>query len=170
MSMRVLATILTVALLSASGAAQPETLPDWTHARLTEASSRLGIVLVSGADTSSLSHEPIPLSLVGDFDCDGAADAALRVQERRNGRLGILILRRNGLDVLLGAGFPFGNGGDDFYWLDWWKIASKGSVQESYYERPVTLQCDGILTASEGSASALIYFDNGAFKWQQQGD
>jgi len=84
---------------------------------------------------------------------------------------GIAFLLRAGSKVkILGAGKLFGNGGDDFSWVDIWFVEDRGTLQSSYYDKHVRLSVDGLIVAKEGSASALIYFQSGKPKWQQQGD
>lgn len=111
-----------------------------------------------------------PFMQYGDFDGDGKPDIALLVEAKADKKLGVLILHKDRKPALLGAGAPFGNGGDDFSWLDVWSVEDKGTIQKGYDEPPVTLLGDGLIVTKEGSASALIYFEKGKYKWQQQGD
>lgn len=108
---------------------------------------------------------------VGDFDGDDAKDVAVLVKRRTDGKEGMVVLWQSGApSTVLGAGNTFGNGGDDFSWLDLWGIEFNASLQESYYEAPVRLEADALVVAKEASSSALIYFVKGEPKWQQQGD
>jgi len=107
----------------------------------------------------------------GDFDGDGKSDIALLVRRTTTKKEGIVVLfQRNVRPQVLGAGKPFGNGGDDFSWVDFWSVEDRNTLQRSAYEPSVHLQSDGLIVAKEGSASALIYFKKGSPKWQQQGD
>ena len=63
----------------------------------------------------------------GDFDGDGRADLAILVRDKATGKIGILVLHRVGKPTLLGAGRSFGNGGDDFAWIDQWSVDDRGS-------------------------------------------
>ena len=105
----------------------------------------------------------------GDFDGDGRADLAILVREKATGKIGILMLHRVGKPALLGAGRPFGNGGDDFAWIDQWSVDDGTTVRRgndpSAKPRP-----DALWVAKEGSASALIHYRNGKYVWKQQGD
>lgn len=106
-----------------------------------------------------------------DFDGDGLADFAVFVKSTKTGKEGIAILSRGAkASYLIGANLAFGNGGDDFSWMDMWSVEERGTVQPSYYEKPVKLRADGLLVAKSESASALIYFKAGKLIWQQQGD
>jgi len=60
-----------------------------------------------------------PPFFAGDFNGDGRSDVALLIQERTTGKVGIAILEsgKNQFKIL-GAGKSFGNGGDDFSWMD----------------------------------------------------
>src|SRR5438552_18250590 len=62
-----------------------------------------------------------PSFFAGDFNGDGRSDVALLIQERTTGKVGIAILEsgKNQFKIL-GAGQSFGNGGDDFSWMDLW--------------------------------------------------
>ncbi len=62
----------------------------------------------------------------GDFDGDGLADLAILVRQKATGKIGILFLHRKGGRALLGAGRAFGNGGDDFAWMDLWSVEDRG--------------------------------------------
>jgi hypothetical protein len=55
-------------------------------------------------------------------------DAAVFVHERASGKLGIVMLRRVApMPAVLGAGHLAGRIGDDFRWLDIWRVeAGKG--------------------------------------------
>ncbi len=136
-------------------------LPPWAAERFTSAAGQLQV---------EASGRINPFFQRGDFDGDGRPDLAVLVQHKTNRKLGILILRRNGKQNLLGAGHTFANGGDDFEWMDLWWVEDRGTMRQSHDDLVVKLQGDGLLVAKEGSASALIYFKTGAFHWQQKGD
>jgi hypothetical protein len=70
-----------------------------------------------------------PAFLSGDFDGDGKADYAVMVQNREDRKSGIAIYHpATGHLVVLGAGREFGNGGDDFSWIDRWTVYPKSKV------------------------------------------
>lgn len=136
-------------------------LPRWAFEAWNAFSASNGVVISGRVD---------PFMQRGDFDGDGKPDIALLVETKASNKLGVLILHKDRKPALLGAGTPFGNGGDDFSWLDLWSVEKIGTIQKSYHEPPVTLRGDGLIVTKEGSASGLIYFDKGTYKWQQQGD
>ena len=136
-------------------------LPPWAAERWTSAAEQLQV---------ELSGRINPFFQRGDFDGDGRLDLAVLVQHKANRKVGILILHRNGKQTLFGAGKTFGNGGDDFEWVDLWWVEDRGVGQKSHDDRAGKLPGDGLLVAKEGSASALIYFKAGTFHWQQEGD
>jgi hypothetical protein len=112
-----------------------------------------------------------PFVWQGDFDGDNKTDAAVMVKRSSDGKEGIAVLwRSRATPTVLGAGTKFGNGGDDFSWIDLWGVEEKGSLQESYYADTIRLDADALIVSKEASASALIYFVAGEAKWQQQGD
>jgi hypothetical protein len=107
----------------------------------------------------------------GDFDGDGRADLAVLVERVVSKKQGIAILLQGKRPLLIGAGIDFGNGGDDFSWVDFWHVEDRGTKHGNYHQRkPVTLKADGLMVAKESSASALIYMKNGKLQWHQYGD
>lgn len=107
----------------------------------------------------------------GDFDADGKPDLALFVESTKTGKSGIAILHGgNRAPHILFAGKSLGNGGDTLDWVDIWNVQDKGSRQYGKNGAPYQLQLDTLLLVKESSASALLPFANGQYKWQQQGD
>jgi len=73
-----------------------------------------------------LSFRMNPSYLEGDFDGDGKMDTAVLMKERSTGKVGIAIGHgATGKVTILGAGSGVGNGGDDFEWMDSWRVYSK---------------------------------------------
>jgi hypothetical protein len=99
-----------------------------------------------------------PFFQLGDFDGDRQLDAAVFVRDGATGKQGILLLRR-GTDApaALGAGNRFGNGGDNFTWMDVWRVTPGRRGDQLYVEK------------SE-SASGAISWDGQAYRWTQLGD
>src|SRR5262249_31360695 len=85
-----------------------------------------------------LSFRIHPSHLEGDFDGDRKMDTAVLVKERSTGKLGIAIVHdATGKVGILGAGIAIGNGGDDFEWMDSWKVYSKMRAAHSPGENSV---------------------------------
>lgn len=106
-------------------------------------------------------------SIEADLDGDRAPDLAVLVRARRSGKAGIAILLRNRDGaIVLGAGSDFGNGGDDFSWMDEWSVYPRSGREAG---RP-KLRGDALLVAKSEAASALIYWDGKSFRWYQLGD
>lgn len=137
-------------------------LPDWAAKQLDGLSQRESIEVNSRIN---------PFVWRGDFLGAGKGDLAVLVKDSKTKKEGIVFLSQ-GKDkpIVVGAGHKFGNGGDDFSWLELWYVEDKGTLQHSYHEKAVKLTSDGIIVAKEGSASALIYVKAGKANWQQQGD
>jgi hypothetical protein len=99
-----------------------------------------------------------PFFQVGDFDGDRRLDAAVFVRSRESGKYGILMLRRSDpRPQPLGAGRAFGNGGDDFNWLNIWRVEPAARGDQLFVEK------------SE-SASGAITWDGRGYRWTQLGD
>ena len=113
-----------------------------------------------------------PFYLEADFNGDGAIDVAVLVKQRPTGKLGIAIIH-GGKDkvAILGAGNGIGNGGDDFEWMDYWRVYPKSRVNRASNETTAPrLRGDALLVAKSESASALIYWNGKRYVWFQQGD
>jgi len=104
-----------------------------------------------------------------DFDGDSKVDVAVLVRSS-SGKQGIALLLRNGKNYVLGAGTAFGNGGDDFSWLDTWTVAERGSLQHRYEGKPFRIKTEGLIVIKSESAGGLIHLENGSPTWQQQSD
>ena len=156
-----------VALMFASGlsTAQPlpldDQLPAWAAKPWAAASA---------ANHIEISNAINPFYQRGDFDGDGKADLAILVRNKTSGKIGILMLHRDGKPVLLGAGQPFGNGGDDFSWIDQWSVDDSASNAQRRSALSAREPADALRVAKEGAASALIRYRNRRYVWRQQGD
>jgi hypothetical protein len=113
-----------------------------------------------------------PFYVQGDFNGDGKLDAAILIKEKTTGKSGIAIVHGGSTAVrVLGAGRAFGNGGDDFYWLDAWYSYPRGKVGQGAEEgAPPKLVGDAIMVIKTESASALVYWAGSQYRWYQQGD
>ena len=105
-----------------------------------------------------LFQKPEPSFYVGDFNGDGTSDVALLIKEKATTKVGIAIFEGEERKIkIIGAGKSFGNGGDDFSWMDVWSVRHTGKVDRLY-------------VAKSETASAVIYWDGSKYKWQQEAD
>ena len=113
-----------------------------------------------------------PFYLRGDFNGDGMPDHAVLVRHRVSGKVGIAIVHGGSTRVfLIGAGKQGTAGGDDFAWLDYWFVRSKGPVSRGAGERRVPrLRGEALLVGRSESASGLVYWNGTAYAWYQQSD
>jgi hypothetical protein len=120
----------------------------------------------------NVSFQVKPFYLSGDFNGDGKADIAVLVKQRSTGKLGIAIIYSAADKIaILGAGTAIGNGGDDFGWMDSWKVYSKDRGTQEAGETSVPhLRGDALLVSKSEAASALIYWNGKRYAWLQQGD
>ena len=159
MALRLLAPMVAV-LLSASApklAAQEASaewlarmsLPRWVD-------SVIGPLLLKGRYALGLRLNPF--FQVGDFDKDGRTDAAVFARDGTSGKEGILLLRRvHPAPTVIGMGHAFGNGGDDFRWLDIWRVEPAAGG-------------DQLVVEKSQSASGGISWDRRGYRWTQLGD
>jgi hypothetical protein len=113
-----------------------------------------------------------PFYLRGDFDADGKVDYAVMIKHRKNGKHGIAICHSSNKQVfIIGAGRTFGNGDDDFKWIDVWFVSKKLSEFKSHWEdNALSMIAEGIVIDKSESSSAMIYWDGKEFKWYQLSD
>ena len=120
----------------------------------------------------SLSAHINPYYLQADFDGDGRTDTAILVRETATGKKGILIVHGEiGRRVVIGAGHEFGNGGDDFSWMDAWYVHPRGAIGPGADGTdPPLLGADALVVSKTESASAIVYWNDSKYAWYQQGD
>ncbi len=115
-----------------------------------------------------------PFYLRGDFDGDKKQDYALSIVERKTDKKGILIYHTGTkAHYIIGAGKQLsqGNGGDDYNWMDAWKVYVDKDVEIGVGEtEKITLKGEAILAIKLESASGLIYWTGKNYRWYQQGD
>ena len=126
----------------------------------------------SGGNKYDLFFRVDPSYLEGDFNGDGKMDTAVLVKERSTGKVGIAIVNGTiGKVTILGAGVGIGNGGDDFKWMDSWKVHSKTCAAHAPGEASVPhLRGDALLVEKSEVAGALIYWNGKKYLWSQLGD
>jgi hypothetical protein len=127
------------------------------------------IVNGSLAKEYEISFRMNPSFLRGDFDGNGKVDIAVFVKARSTGKFGVAIIyNATNKATVLGAGTTFGNGGDDFEWMDSWEIYSKDRVTRG--TSAPKLHGDALLVSKSEAASALICWNGKRYVWLQQGD
>lgn len=164
-----------VTLSAVFGAAQAHAVdwqwpaPEWAALAFEQAGVGLG---ADGAESRYVIAAHVnPSILFGDFDGDHRTDVAVLVRDSQSSKIGIAIARQEGAVELLGAGKSFGNGGDDFSWLDHWYTFTRGPVEPGAVETPPpVLAGDALYVEKSESASGLIYYTGSGFAWYQQGD
>jgi hypothetical protein len=75
-----------------------------------------------------------PFYLEADFNGDEQLDIAFFVKRKSDEKKGILIVHgKSGKTFLLGAGKSFGNGGDNWNWLEVWKAYRAKTVEKTIF-------------------------------------
>jgi hypothetical protein len=162
---------MALAVLRVSVAAGPEDLPFQLSSSLPP-----DILTVLENDTEAKRYALVahlnPFYVHGDFNGDGRTDTAVLVKNKDSGKVGLAIVDSKAKSVtILGAGRTFGNGGDDFRWMDTWHLYPRAPVGRGAGERaPPTLKGDALMVIKTESASALIYWTGKRYAWYQQGD
>ena len=113
-----------------------------------------------------------PFFITGDFDGDGNTDIAFWVAQSKTGKLGIVVLTRNGrFTFIAGAGTNVAGRGDDYKWIDLWTLIGKGQLLESSYEdKKVRLTGDAVLLEKSESGAFALYWDGKSFQFFQISD
>jgi hypothetical protein len=157
--LRVSASVFVLLLCtSPNSALGQESYPEWL-ARMSLprwVNGAIGHLVVEGPYALELGLNPF--FQAGDFDNDRRRDAAVFVRDRASGKRGILLVRRsNPVPVKLGLGQTFGNGGDDFRWLNIWRVEP-------------TAKGDQLVVEKSESASGAITWDGRKYRWTQLSD
>jgi hypothetical protein len=109
-----------------------------------------------------------PPYLDGDFDGDGVRDAAVLVEHRATGKMGIAIVHRGTRRVsILGAGTA-AHGPDDLSWIDRWDVFAKdATIHLTIGDRPNTpLQADALWVGRRDSVSAFFVWTGSHYDWE----
>jgi hypothetical protein len=109
-----------------------------------------------------------PPYLEGDFDGDGVSDAAVLVEHRATGKLGVAIVHRGTRRVtILGAGSGSA-GPDDLSWIDRWDLYHKGvTFNLTIQDRPsIQLGADALWVGRQDSVSAFYIWTGANYVWE----
>jgi len=165
---RTFAGVAAAIVFSASGSACPASpyqssqLPSWAEAQWTSFAKSRAVVRATSTDVL------MPTVLTGDFDGDTRDDVAVLVDDAQQHKRGIVILHRSTTPPLLvGAGVDFGNGGDDFAWMDHWAVvASTLGTSSKTTESPRA----ALLVEKQEAGGGIIAMVQGRYRWRQYGN
>lgn len=111
-----------------------------------------------------------PFYLQGDFNGDGSLDTAVLLREKDSGKVGILIHHGGTREsFVLGAGSASGNGGDDFSWLNAWRVL-EGHVRASPESPGKPKSHDALFVTKLEAAGGILYWTGKGYAWKQHGD
>lgn len=112
-----------------------------------------------------------PFYLEADFNNDGILDIALAIEQQQTHKKGIIIFHGSKNDYyIFGAGTSFEKGGDNFAWMDIWKVCREPKVFDLIAEKTLQLTNPGISVIKSESAGGVIYWDGKRYKWVQISD
>jgi hypothetical protein len=122
--------------------------------------------------TYSIRTDLNPFYLRGDFDGDKKSDYALSIVEKKTNKKGILIYHTGTKNhFVLGAGKNINEKGDDFNWMDAWKVYAKKDVEVGVGEtNKLILKGEAISAFKLEASSGLFYWTGKEYRWYQQGD
>jgi len=109
-----------------------------------------------------------PPYLSGDFDGDGVSDAAVLIEHRATGKVGIAVVHRGTRQVtILGAGSA-ADGPDDLSGIDGWDVFRKGSTLHlTIRDRPsAQLIADALWVRQGDSVSAFYVWTGSRYGWE----
>ena len=147
-----------------------ESLPDWVM-YITEQIKTERAVCVDGTLN--------PFYLEADFNGDSVFDIALFVKEKATNKKGILIIHGQSFKTyLIGAGGNFAHVGDNFKFLEIWKIYRENDVALTVFSEDgdiegnniIKIDLPAIMVASSESSSNLIIWEKNKYVWLHTGD
>ncbi|MFD3004039.1 hypothetical protein ACFS7Z_27050 [Pontibacter toksunensis] len=118
-----------------------------------------------------------PQYLTADFNGDGHVDTAFAVII--NSKKGIIIKHCDtNEEFIIGAGNKFGNGGDDFNWVENWNLVTDSITYEVTFmeegdidgSRDVKLDYPAFYIGTEEEGGATVAWKEGKYVWIHQAD
>ncbi len=115
-------------------------------------------------------YQLYPTFLKGDFNGDGRRDIAIQVKENRSGKMGIAVFhakRPQALAVhvvILGAGTQLAGAGDDFKWVNVWRIGSPPGAPTASGRNGLVHQAALRLEKRNGM-KGVIYWTGKRYEW-----
>ena len=147
-----------------------ESLPDWITYKIDDIKTEKDLIL---------DNEMNPFYLETDFNGDGKLDIAFCVKDKLTNKKGILIIHGGDFKShLIGAGNSFVHVGDDFKFVELWKVYRNRIVELTEFtedgdilgNKEIKIENDAILVSKSESASSLIAWQNGKYVWLHTGD
>ncbi|WP_303917911.1 hypothetical protein [Draconibacterium sediminis] len=147
-----------------------ESLPDWITFKIDEIKTEKDLLL---------DKEMNPFYLETDFNGDDKLDIAFCVKDKLTNKKGILIIHGGDFKTyLIGAGNNFAHVGDDFRFVELWKIYRERVVELTEFaengdilgNKEIKIENDAIVVSKSESASNLIAWQNDKYVWLHTGD
>ncbi len=147
-----------------------ESLPDWLMFSTEQIKPERAVCVDGGLN---------PFYLEADFNGDSSLDIALFVKEKTTNKKGILIIHGQSFKTyLIGAGESFAHVGDDFKFLEIWKIYRENDVALTVFSddgdiagnKMIKIDLPAIMVASSESSSNLIIWEKNKYVWLHTGD
>jgi hypothetical protein len=125
-----------------------------------------------------------PVYLQTDLNGDSYPDLAILIVEKKTRKKGILLFPGHStLYYVFGAGTKFGDGSDDFSWINKWSVFSGKKAQETQFDKKsgdiirgkeIKLKHSCLLLAAmeDGAevSGGLIYWNGAKYIWIHQGE
>jgi len=125
-----------------------------------------------------------PDHLQTDLNGDGYPDLAALIVEKKTKKKGVLLFPGHSAHYyIFGAGTKFGNGSDDFNWLNKWSVFSEKKAYETQFDKKngdiirgkeIKLKHSCLLLAAmeDGAevSGGLIYWNGMKYIWIHQGE